>query len=419
MTKEILTRHYAIHQACHWAVVGMLVPVLILIFQFHGLTLKEVGIVMAVWVGATAVLEIPLGSLADKYGRKLTYLLSLLLNLVGAISLYFAANIQTFCLTAIILGAARAVYSGTLDAWFYDYFQASSGTKTFHSASAIVNLMTTLGLAIGAYLGGLLPNIGIAVLHSANSPYDLNIVATLIGNIGLIILTALLIKDPSKTKHSHPDTTIEANQIVSAAIHNALKNTQLRRLLQTACIYGMVLISLENFWQPFLAALLESNGEGADTRLFGGIAAGYLAVAALSSLAAVSILRLLKGSHLRLLMASRALSGSLLIILSQTASISTFATYYLLFFFWFTIGSSSEKVLLNTSTASQHRSTMISIHSFVVTGGAVLSSLLLSYIAERWGVSSAWLLCGVILTATSTLFREHRTTTNEIKTVAD
>ncbi|GAL35411.1 tetracycline resistance protein tetA(P) putative [Vibrio maritimus] len=181
----------------------------------------------------------------------------------------------------------------------------------------------------------------------------------------------------------------------------------------------MALISLENFWQPFLAALLESKGEGANTHLFGGIAAGYFAVAALSSLAAVSILRFLKGAHHRLLMVSRALSGAMLIILSQTASIITFATYYLLFFFWFTIGSSSEKVLLNTSTVSQHRSTMISIHSFVVTGGAVLSSLLLGHVAEHWGISTAWILCGVTLTATSTLFREPRTTTNEIKTVAE
>ncbi|WP_041394319.1 hypothetical protein [Photobacterium profundum] len=53
---------------------------------------------MAVWVGSTAALEIP-------------------------------------------LGGARAIYSGTLDAWFYERFHKTEGELTYHQAISKINVV--------------------------------------------------------------------------------------------------------------------------------------------------------------------------------------------------------------------------------------------------------------------------------------
>lgn len=70
MQRNELVVRFGIQQYLHWTVVGLLIPVIILIFQSRGLNLTEVGIVMAVWIGSTTILEIPVGGLADTIGRK-------------------------------------------------------------------------------------------------------------------------------------------------------------------------------------------------------------------------------------------------------------------------------------------------------------------------------------------------------------
>ncbi|MFS1887929.1 MFS transporter [Vibrio lentus] len=122
MQRNELVVRFGIQQYLHWTVVGLLIPVIILIFQSRGLNLTEVGIVMAVWIGSTTILEIPVGGLADTIGRKKTYSYSLVLTLLGCLNLLYANSLSSILISAMFLGASRAVYSGTLDAWFYDAF---------------------------------------------------------------------------------------------------------------------------------------------------------------------------------------------------------------------------------------------------------------------------------------------------------
>ncbi|MFT5708956.1 MAG: DHA1 family quinolone resistance protein-like MFS transporter [Oceanospirillaceae bacterium] len=394
---------YAGHQGLHWAIAGIAIPVLVLIFQSRGLNLQEIGFVMAVWVGSTAALEIPLGSVADKYGRKNTYLFSLIVNTLGCVALYFATDLSLLLVAAFLLGGARAIYSGTLDAWFYDSFHKTEGELTYHQAISKVNVMVTVGLALGSILGGWLPDYVVNSSLNIGSIYDLNIIIIGFANMFLFVVTLIVIHEQKTQRHELPEN--ESKSIIHhsiAVIRESFTHDVLKRLMQTTLVYGLVLSSVETFWQPYLSEIISNSGYG--VAVFGVISALYFLMSGASSLLSVQLLRMFGGSHKMLMFATRALSGLAFIALAFTDNIHSFAMCYLTFFFLFTVGNNSERVLLNDNTNESYRSTMLSVSSFVVTSGAVVASLLLGYISEQYGITINWIMCGVLLITTSVLF---------------
>ncbi|WP_428774405.1 MFS transporter [Vibrio sp.] len=403
MNRHKLLRVYASQQGLHWTINGVAIPVLVLIFQSKGLNLQQIGLVMATWVGSTAMLEIPLGGVADKYGRKNTYLWSLVVNIFGCIALYFAADVYTLMLSAFLLGGARAIYSGTLDAWFYDRFNSAQGGLTYHQAIAKVNVLVTLGLALGALIGGWLPDYVVESSLALTSIYDLNIIVIAIANLVLMFVTWLIIDDKPAEQHSaadHQQTGILAHS--TAVVRESLSHDVLKRLMQTMLVYGLVLSSIENYWQPFLSAIISNGDYGVS--IFGIITALYFLMSSASSLFSVRLLRLFSGSHRMLMFTTRTMSGLVFIALAFSDDIYSFAVYYLAFFFLFTVGNSSERVLLNDNTKEKQRSTMLSVSSFIMTFGAVISSLLFGYISEQYGIQYNWVICGILLVISSALF---------------
>ncbi len=394
-----LTKRFALQQSLHWMIVGLIIPVLTLLFQAHGLNLAEIGIIMAAWIGTTTILEIPLGSVADQFGRRAIYLLSLFMNIIGSTLLYFAYNFEWLLIASIILGASRAVYSGTLDAWFYDRFQKLTASCNYHTELSKVNVVVTLGLAIGCLIGGWLPDHANNHHFSGNSNlttyavFELNLVVVITGNLLLIALTLMLIDEV----HIRSTTSLSlkfALRTSLKAITISLQHPILLPLMISSLLMGMTLSVVENFWQPYLASLLN---EQYTLSIFGVISALYFLMAASSSGLSIYLLKLFGNSHRMLMLSSRLLAAVMLMILALSDDLISFSLSYLTFFFLFTAGNNSETVLLNKYTQSDMRSTMLSIHSFIITIGGMSSSLLFGYISQQFSIAISWLICACLL----------------------
>ena len=404
LNKKALLKRYCVHQALHWSIIGIAIPVLVLIFQSRGLNFQEIGAVMAVWVGSTAALEIPLGGIADKYGRRNIYLLSLVVNVMGCLTLYFSSGSFLLTITAaFLLGTSRAIYSGTLDAWFYDTFYAARGELTYHKAISIVNVMVTIGLAIGSLVGGGLPDYVVSLSINLNSIYDLNLILMCIANVLLFFVSLVLISD-LKAKRYNP-SQLQCKQLIRhsiEAIRISFSHSILKRIMQTTLVFGFVLNSVETYWQPYLSEVISNKTYG--VTIFGVISALYFLMSGISSLLSVPLLRLFNNSHRELMFISRSLSGVCLIFLALSDTVYSFTIFYLIFFFLFTAGNNSEMVLLNDNTDEEQRSTMLSISSSIVTIGSVVASLILGYISEQYGIVVNWVACGVLIIGSSLLF---------------
>jgi len=397
MSKEKLTLLYAMHQAFHWFIVGLTIPVIILLYQSRGLTLSEIGIVMTVWVGCSALLEVPLGGVADQYGRKRVYQVSLVITILGSVVTLYANSFISLMLAAALLGSARAVYSGTLDAWFYDEFHKLKGNLTYHQASAKINVLLTLGIGTGCFWGGQLPSVYQAWSTTKSAPFNGNVIMTILLSLVLLVLTQVAIHesdvkaDSIADKGSSHQTGVIKHCIIT--LQASLNHDTLRPLLLAGFVYGLVLSTVETLWQPQLM-LLQVNTEIAR---FGVISSLYFAMAALASFSSVKAVAWFRGSHRYLLFSSRALAGAVLLLLSQARSPEAFTLLYLLFFFLFTLGYNSERILINHAVESKQRSTLLSLYSFTISSGAIFSAGLLSYIADIYSISTSWVIAATVL----------------------
>ncbi len=63
-------------------------PIIVLFFQEHGLSLTEIMILQAGYSISVAVFEIPSGYISDVFGRKKTIILSTIFCFIGYIVIY-------------------------------------------------------------------------------------------------------------------------------------------------------------------------------------------------------------------------------------------------------------------------------------------------------------------------------------------
>lgn len=406
MARKKLVIIYALHQAIHWFIVGIGIPFIILLFQARGLELGQIGLVMACWIGSTALFEVPFGGVADRHGRKVVYQLSMGVNCIGTSSLLFASSLLPIIAAVVLLGLSRALYSGTLDAWFYDRFIGLKGNFDYFKATSIVSVFITIGLSLGALTGSYLPSYlyDLTVYLGLSEAMEINLIVIVALTMFLIVATHFMIaeeiiKDDITSATEQKLTFIQHSMEVlkSSANHPVLK-----WLLMTTAFYGAVLASVETYWQPQLRILVEQEGLG--LVYFGILSSLYFLMSASSSLVSMLSIKLFNGSHRMLLTTSRAIAGGLLVLLAEATQVFSFSLAYLLFFFLFTLGASSERTLLHQNTESRYRSQTLSIVSLSLTLGSVLASLVFSLIADEYGIRVVWLACGVILATSSSLF---------------
>ena len=95
-------------------------PIIVLFFQEHGLTITQVMILQAIYSLAVAIFEIPSGYLADRFGRKKTIVLSTILTFTGYIIFSFYNEFYSFAIAQILVGIGGSLMSGSDSALLYD-----------------------------------------------------------------------------------------------------------------------------------------------------------------------------------------------------------------------------------------------------------------------------------------------------------
>ncbi len=86
--------------------------------QKQGLTIEQIGIVLAVWSIFSFVLEIPSGSFADKYGRKRMMIYGFAIWGTGLLLYAFASSVFLFILSFLFIALGMSLISGTPEAWY-------------------------------------------------------------------------------------------------------------------------------------------------------------------------------------------------------------------------------------------------------------------------------------------------------------
>src|SRR3989338_9934981 len=94
---------------------------IITLFYLHrGITIDQIFYLSIFWSLTSLVLEVPTGYLADRFGRKCTLLLGVLLLVLSYIVMWSAHGFPAFIGVLVLMSASFCCFSGTQEAFLYD-----------------------------------------------------------------------------------------------------------------------------------------------------------------------------------------------------------------------------------------------------------------------------------------------------------
>lgn len=196
-----------------------------------------VGLLETVLFFTSIISEIPTGAIADLLGKKKTIIISLFVLSFGQFIMASVNDLIGLVISSFIMGIGMAFYSGTMDAYTYDYLseinQQNNYDKIFSKNQTIQLVTLTVCTIIGGYLYTISPSL----------PFYLNSLFTLFGAIASLFLIKLTIDDQQFSLKNFTNQTKQGFTQLFKSI-NIRKKVYL--LLSIGCIFTVSTQSLDN-----------------------------------------------------------------------------------------------------------------------------------------------------------------------------
>lgn len=395
-----------------WFAAAMPMALLVLLLQSRGMSLLQVGLILAVHSGVVVVLEVPTGGLADAIGRKRVAIAAQTVTMLAGIVGLFAFSFPGFVATAALLGTGRALSSGALDAWFVDTLLAHDPRTDLQPPLAVMSSLTVAGLALGALAGGAIPTwIGdrlpsdpSAILTPLSLPLGLSSVVQLI--LIVIIVVAVVEVRPGRASTaeegaagSEPAPTgIRAlRSILAQALRAARDNRIVSMILLVTVAGGIGISALETFWQPRFADLFGASATTVPEIAFGAILAGAFTLSVAGNLVSIPLARALGRRHGLVALIAQGFTGLAILGLALASSVPLALAGFWLAYFGAAVNGSPLGTILNEEVPSERRSATLSVVSLAGQFGALVGSATFGLLAQAAGIPVVWTVAGIVM----------------------
>jgi MFS family permease len=358
-----------------------------------GLSLFEVNLVNSFFYVTIFLSEIPTGAFADIFGRKTSFVISCAI-LALSMMLYSMSHTFWGFVCAEVLGAIGITFkSGAFQAWLVDSLKSGSYAGDLQKVFARENLIRQILSGLFAVLGSYLAS------KDQSLPW-------FVGAFTLGITTVVaffMIKEEYfiRSKFSFKEGLCSMKNVAISSIRYGTKDQTVRFVLIVTSLQVFIVQALNMYWQPFFkqSGLPESHLGFVFTGIQLFIAIGALICSKISYL----------NKEKKLIITTQVITG-LIIIASATVqglyfSLSLFLIHEITRGMWGPILSS----YLHNRIPSEERATIASFCSIAPHIGGAIGLLLSGIIAEKFGISSSWIISGSILIVGSLLLaRNHK-----------
>lgn len=383
-------RVFQIHQFLDRFAMGLTVAVVALALTDRGMDLFQISLLFGVYSLTTMTMELPFGGLADSIGRKPVFLTAVIASLISLALFLSSNNFYVLALSFAFIGFGRALRSGTLDAWFVETFKTTAPNVDVQPALAKAQSANAIGLAIGAILGGLLPDIlGPYAQTLGFSPYDTSYAASFAVMLGVFAFTKRAIFEPPRPKNQGALTQGFANVplVIKDAGLLALKHPTLSLLLAALAFFLMATNPVEVLWPTFAKPMLDDTY--ANTAI-GALTAAYFFAIAFGAALSPHVSKLFKRHYAKTLAATFITLAAVQIALAHQDTILAFAVVFILFSICLGIWETPASSILHRCVSDHQRSTLLSLRSLIQQLGAALGLLVTGAVAEVYTLSIAW-----------------------------
>ncbi|MBO9465930.1 MFS transporter [Tropicibacter sp. R15_0] len=390
-------RVFQLHQFLDRFAMGLTVAVVALALSDRGMDLFQISLLFGVYSLTTMAMELPFGGLADSIGRKPVFLLAVIASLISLALFLSTRDFHVLALSFAFIGFGRALRSGTLDAWFIEGFQTEAPNVDVQPALAKAQWAGAMGLAIGAVLGGLLPDsLGPVAQGLGFSIYDTSYAASFMVMLGVFGFTMLAIVETPRALN--PGALRQGFATVPKVIREAgwlaLRHPTLSVLLAALAFFLMATNPVEVIWPTFAKPML--NAAYANT-VIGALTASYFFAIAFGAALSPLVSRIFKRRHgVTLGVVFFCLAG-VQIALALQGGILGFASVFILYSVCLGLSETPASSLLHRCVGDHQRATMLSLRSLIQQLGAALGLVLAGRMAEIYSTPVAWAIGAVFL----------------------
>ena len=352
----------------------VIMPVIVLFFQDHGLNLQEIMIIQACYSLSLGLTEIPSGYAADILGRRKTLILGCILAFVGFSIFSISYDFWWFLVAQIFLGLGNSFISGADTAIMYDSLLEVKAEDRFLKYEGRSVSIGNFSEAAAGILGGFLAAI------SFRYPAYAQVIVAMI-----TIPFAFALVEP-KTQTKRLKNSWES--IVSVVRFSLVESKILRTYIIYSAIMGIGTLMMAWLAQPFLKDI------GMGMKNYGIIWALLNILVGVVAFLAYRIDKTLKPINSLILIFASSVFGYILI-----AQNINYLGLFILFLFYANRGYATPLLrnYINKHTESNVRATVMSIRSFIIRTTFAIIAPFIGWIADHEGLSSAMMAMSIII----------------------
>lgn len=298
--------------------------------------------------------------------------------------LLFSRHFLMLAAACAMQGIGRAFSSGSIEALEIETYLCEHEGRNPEKINSTMAVIESVGLASGSIAGGILGYLDVS--------YSLLLILAFILQILILGLATWFVKEPPREK-SPLSPVLQLKEQVRGLYHSLLHSLPVTTIVLMSAACGMLLCTVEVYWQPTLQAFLP----GQMGWIFGVITClGYLGVT-IGSKAAEAVMqskRMVftpeKSWHTYWIL--RFLLILSVAVLGFTRRVWLFPVLFVLVYVVLGAGNLIENTIFHGTVASSQRAGMMSLLSLSLRAGGLGTSLLGSLIISGLSLPYVWLL---------------------------
>ena len=360
-------------KAVLWFMVAM--PIIVLFFQEHGLSLTQVMFLQAIYSLSVAVFEIPSGYIADLFGRKNTIIISTIFSFIGYVIFSFYGGFFAFAIAEVLIGIGGSLMSGSDSAILYDTLLETGNTEAYTRIEGKNYAIGNFSEATAGVLGGFL---------AVGSIYLPIYVQTAI--LFLSIPIALSLVETTLHKENRLDKSFKS--IFKVLKFAMIDNKKLKWLIVYSSAMGVATLSVAWFAQPFFKQV------NVPLAYFGILWAGLNFSAGFTSLNSHKFNQN-KEKGKMLFYLALAMIGALLFV---GFNMTLFGLFFILSIYLLRgIVTPILRHAINENTTSNKRATVLSIRSFIIRISFAIFAPILGFLADDYSLSISFYVLAILV----------------------
>ncbi len=351
-----------------------------------GLDILETFLANAAFTAAMVLFEIPTGVLADTRGRRISFLVSVVVLAIGIVAYVAAAEtgagLAVFCAASMVLGLGFTFYSGAVDAWLVDALNSAGFEDEMDHVFARGQMVSGTAMLIGAVAGGFLGSIDLSL------PF----VVRLVMLVPVFALAFFYMKDLGFEARTLELRAIprEMRRVARAGIAHGWSRRPIRWLMIMGFVRFGFLMWAFYAWQPYFLELL-----GRQAVWVAGVVSALMSLAMIAGNGIVDYLTRFCGRRTTLLLWAAGVQTAAAVGVGLADSFWLAVAMFLVMMAASGVITPVHQAYLNLSVPSEQRATVLSFDSMFQNGGGILGQIGLGTLARQRSIGAGYLAGGL------------------------